>query len=100
MKPETGTVTHIHVTSFWVFSIVYVSENMLFFFHAMAKGKKTDVTIELRLKPINLHYVTQIFCTFLSLGINPPYIFTFFRRKKIKLYIKEMNPKDTSFIPI
>lgn len=64
------------------------------------KEKKTDVTIELRLKPINLHYVTQIFCTFLSLGINPPYIFTFFRRKKIKLYIKEMNPKDTSFIPI
>lgn len=65
------------------------------------KEKKTDATIELRLKPINLHYVTQIFCIFLSLGINPPYIFTLFgQKKKIKLYIKEMNPKDTSFIPI
>lgn len=86
MKPETGTVTHIHVTSFWVFSIVYVSENMLFFFMQWLKEKKTDVTIELRLKPINLHYVTQIFCTFLSLGINPPYIFTFFKTKKKSNY--------------
>lgn len=59
----------------------------------MAKGKKTDATIELRLKPINLHYVTQIFCIFLSLGINPPYIFTLFRRKKNQIIHKRNESK-------
>lgn len=54
-------------------------------FHAMAKWKKNaDVTMELRLKPINPHYVTQIFCTiFVIIGDKSSLYLTFLDKRKL-----------------
>lgn len=76
MKPETGTVFHIHLTIF--FKCVRVRNFILIFLFMLNVKLNADVTMESRLKPINPRCVTEVFVQFsLSLGINRPYIFTF-----------------------